>query len=191
MSVVASETVSISVVEVRISGIGIIPVVASEILPVVAREMVSISIVSGIGIDQPRGKEYGRCCCRTGIKIVTDRVVVVMVVVEEIATVHAINPSLYCVVPDLFLSLYVSLRSCWCSSSSSSFDRIFLSVPFRSCFSSCSSRLDPIYRPVSLSCRTVSFFLSLRVVLVLLCPPTPTDDTPTPSLWSWNQYFMC
>ena len=57
-SVVASETESISVVEVRISGIGIIPVVAREIIPVVARETVSISIVSGIGIDQPRGEEY-------------------------------------------------------------------------------------------------------------------------------------
>ena len=53
--------------------------------------------------------------------------------------------------------------------------------------------IDRFYRSVSLSCRTVSFFLSLRVVLVLLRPPTPTDDTPTPSLlfvrYFCEQYF--
>ena len=46
------------------------------------------------------------------------------------------------------------------------------------------SPFDRIYRSVSLSCRTLSVFLSLRVLLILvrvfLPPPTPTDDTPTP-----------
>ena len=67
----------------------------------------------------------------------------------------SINPSPYFVLPDLFLSLYMSLWSCLCSSSSSSFNRtvsinpsrnrvvpdlfVSLYVPFRSCFSSCFS----------------------------------------------------
>ena len=87
-------------------------------------------------------------------------------------------PSLYHGVPDLFLSLYVPCWSFSCSSSSysSSFNRIYISV--------------------SLSCRTGSFFHSLRVLLVLvrvllLRRRTPTDDTPTPSLlWSWNRYLI-
>ena len=44
----------------------------------------------------------------------------------------------------------------------------------------------------SLSCRTVSFSLSFySVLLVPIRPPTPNDDTPTPSLlWSWNWYLI-
>ena len=42
----------------------------------------------------------------------------------------------------------------------------------------------PFYRSVTLSCRTVSFCLSLRVifvlVLVLVCLSTPTGPTPSP-----------
>ena len=53
-----------------------------------------------------------------------------------------IDPSLNCVLPDLFLSVYMSFRSCSCSSS---FNRIYLSV--------------------SLSCYTGSFSLSLCAVL--------------------------
>ena len=68
---------------------------------------------------------------------------------ESLLTTGVLDPSLYHAVPDLFLSCYMSFRSgsCSCSSSSSSFDRI--------------------YQSVSLSCRTVSFFLSLRVVAIL------------------------
>ena len=51
------------------------------------------------------------------------------------------------------------------------------------------------YGSVSLSCRTVSFFLSLRVLLVLLRPPTPTPiPTNTTTCYSyfgsWNRHLM-
>ena len=74
----------------------------------------------------------------------------------------SIDPSLTRVVPDLFVSLYVS-KSCSCSSSSSSF--------------------DGIYRSVSLSFLTGYFPLSLHVVpdpvRVLLLPPSTVSIDPS------------
>ena len=81
--------------------------------------------------------------CRTGSFPLSLRVVLRLTV--------SFYPSLYHVVPDLFVvSLKVPFRSCLCLSSSSS-NRIYRSVsPFRSCScSSSSSSFDRIHRSVS------------------------------------------
>ena len=66
--------------------------------------------------------------------------------------------TVWCVVPDLFVSLYASFRSCLC---------LCVVLIFFFCSSS-SSPLDRIYRSVPLSCCTGSFPLSLHVVSIRL-----------------------
>ena len=101
-------------------------------------------------------------------------------------SIVSIDPSLNCVIKDLFVSLKVPFRSCLCLCVVTILFVLFSVRPFRSI------RLFIVsYRilcSLSFSCRTGSFSLSLRVlfvlVRVLLLPPmtTPTDDTPIPSL---------
>ena len=70
----------------------------------------------------------------------------------------SIDPSLNRFVPDLFVSFYVPFRSCLC-------------------LCSCSSPFDRSYTSVSLSSRTGSIRLSLRVLLLL--HPTVVISTPS------------
>ena len=104
-------------------------------------------------------------------------------------SIVSIDPSLNCVILDLFVSLKVPFRSCLCLCVVPILfvcrcDLVRVRV-------GCSP-FDRIYPSVSLSCRNGSFCLSLRHILVLvlvlvrvLLPPPPMTtptNTPTPSL---------